>query len=250
MCSGVNRHTLLVALSVLLAQLASAEASAVESLPNTLSESERTLGWRLLFDGKTTRGWRGFGQRNFPVEGWVIEDGCLKHKWRGGGGDIVTEEVFDEFEFEFEWKLTPKSNSGMKYFVLEERNEPLGHEYQVIDDPAYGFEGPDNKYQTASFYGVLAPTVYLPPRPPGQFNQSRVLVRGSIVEHWLNGVKVLEYQLDSPQVREAVSKSKFKSVPGFGSRIKGRLLLQDHGGEVCYRNLRIRPRSALEAGGK
>ncbi|MCX7591174.1 MAG: DUF1080 domain-containing protein, partial [Kiritimatiellae bacterium] len=196
--------------------------------------------WRFLFDGKTTQGWRGFGRKDFPRVGWVVEDGCLKHRARGGGGDIITEETFDEFELEFEWKLSQGSNSGVKYFVVEERREPIGHEYQVIDDPAYGFDKPAHKHQTASFYDVLAPTVYVHPRPPGEFNSSRIVVRGTHVEHWLNGVKVLEYELGSPEVMAAVKKSKFVNVRGFGTKMKGHILLQDHGGEVWFRNIRIR----------
>lgn len=208
-----------------------------------LDSAGRTGEWRLLFDGKTTRGWRGFKQTGFPCKGWIVEDGCLKHCLNGGGGDIVTGETFDEFDLEFEWKLTPGSNSGVKYFVLEERKEPIGHEYQVIDDPAYGFDKAGNKHRTASFYDVLPPSVYLPPRPPGEFNSSRILVCGSHVEHWLNGVKVLEYELGSPAVMAAVRQSKFKGVKGFGTKLKGHLLLQDHGGEVWFRNIRIRTAS-------
>lgn len=215
----------------------------------TKPDSATRMGeWRPLFDGKTTQGWRGFKRTAFPSKGWIIEDGCLKHSLNGGGGDIVTEETFDEFDLEFEWKLTPGSNSGVKYFVLEERKEAIGHEYQVIDDPAYGFDKAGNKHQTASFYDVLPPSVYSPPRPPGEFNSSRILVRGSHVEHWLNGVKVLEYELGSPAVMYAVRQSKFKGVKGFGTKLKGHLLLQDHGGEVWFRNIRIRTASEPSKG--
>lgn len=224
-------------------QLGSGGALAEGDGLNKHDSVDRMGGWRLLFDGKTTEGWRGFKRTGFPSKGWVIEDGCLKHRLNGGGGDIVTEETFDEFDLEFEWKLSPGSNSGVKYFVLEERKEAIGHEYQVIDDPAYGFDKAGHKHQTASFYDVLPPSVYLPPRPPGEFNSSRILVRGSHVEHWLNGVKVLEYELGSPAVMAAVKKSKFKDVKGFGTKLKGHLLLQDHGGEVWFRNIRIRTAS-------
>lgn len=207
---------------------------------NTLTEADRAAGWQLLFDGRTTTGWRGFKQRTFPKQGWVVEDGCLKHQRGGGGGDIVTEAQFEGFEFEFEWKVSPRSNSGVKYFVIEGRAQALGHEYQVIDDAAQGYALAGDKHRTASFYDVLPLTVPVEPKPIGQFNRSRIVVRGQAVEHWLNGVKVLGYELSSPAVQAAVARSKFKDVAGFGTRVRGHLLLQDHGGEVWFRNLRIR----------
>jgi len=233
--------TLLTFLGLLVLSLAPVRsADTAPATANALSEAERAAGWQLLFDGQTTRGWRGFQQKAFPAKGWVVEDGWLKHRLLGGGGDLVTEETFDEFELAFEWKLRPKSNSGVKYFVLEERASPIGHEYQVIDDPAYGFDKPGNKHQTASFYDVLPQTVYHPPLAPGATNHSRILVQGKQVEHWLNGGKVLEYELDSEAVKAAVARSKFNEVKGFGSSIKGHLLLQDHPGEVWFRNLKLR----------
>lgn len=212
------------------------ESSSLHS-PHSSSQSD---GWRFLFDGKSVKCWRGFNQKEFPKKGWVIQDDCLKHLAGGGGGDIITVETFDEFDLEFEWKLSRGSNSGVKYFILEERKEPIGHEYQIIDDPAYGFDKPGNKHQTASFYDVLAPKVYVKPRPVGEFNLSRILVRGTHVEHWLNGQKVLEYELGSPEVLTAVRNSKFRNVGGFGRKVKGHILLQDHGGEVWFRNIRIK----------
>jgi len=193
-----------------------------------------------LFDGQTTKGWRGYKANAFPKGGWQVEDGWLRHRAGGGGGDIVTEETFAEFELTFEWKLAARSNGGIKYFVREEQSSAIGHEYQVIDDPAYGFAKQGNTHQTASFYDVLAQTVYHPPRPPGELNQGRILVNGNRVEHWLNGEKVLEYELDADAVKAAVARSKFKGVKGFGSRVKGHLLLQDHGGDVWFRNIKVR----------
>lgn len=208
---------------------------------NQLTAEERAAGWRLLFDGASTRGWRGYRQEGFPRVGWSVQDGCLKHQARGGGGDIVTEETFDDFELTFEWRLAPKANSGLKYLVTEAHDSAIGHEYQLIDDVGLGFAKAGDKHQTASFYDVLAPTAWTEPRPPGQFNQSRVVVRGRHVEHWLNGSKTLEYELGSEAVRVAVASSKFRNVAGFGSKLKGYLLLQDHGGEAWFRNLKLRP---------
>jgi hypothetical protein len=212
--------------------------------PNTLTAAERAAGWRLLFDGKTTTGWRGFKKADFPARGWTVADGCLKKVATGtgdslGSGDIVTTDTFGDFDLRFEWRIAPGGNSGVKYFVTEERSGPIAHEYQVLDDGAH----PDAKVgphrQAAAFYDVLPPSAAKKLAPVGQFNQSRVLVRGNHVEHWLSGAKVLEYELGSPELKAAIAKSKFKDVVGFGTKIDGRILLQDHGDEVCYRNVKI-----------
>jgi len=213
--------------------------------PNTLSGAERTAGWRLLFDGKTTNGWRGFKKDGFPTQGWAVADGCLKKGPTGAGdslgaGDIVTRDTFGDFDLRFEWRVAAGGNSGVKYFVTEERAGPIAHEYQVLDDTGHPDAKVGTHRQTAAFYDVLAPSPTAKElKPVGQFNQSRVLVRGNHVEHWLNGAKVLEYELGSPELKAAIAKSKFKDVAGFGTKIEGRILLQDHGDEVCYRNLKI-----------
>lgn len=232
-------------LALLPALLLVPTALAAAAGPNTLTPEERKEGWRLLFDGKTTQGWRGFKRADFPSEKWAVQDGCLKTATVAGDsqgvGDIVTLDTFSDFDLRFEWRVSPGGNGGVKYFVTEERPGPIAHEYQVLDDAGH----PDAKvaphHRTAAFYDVLAPDpARTKLRPAGQFNESRVLVRGSHVEHWLNGEKVLEYELGSPALAQAIARSKFKDVSGFGTRIKGRILLQDHGDEVCYRNLRIR----------
>ncbi len=214
------------------------------SPPNQLSLEEQRAGWRLLFDGKTTQGWRGFRKTDFPTETWVVHQGCLEKTATGtgdshGGGDIVTEDTFSDFDLRFEWRIAPGGNSGVKYFVTEERTDPIAHEYQVLDDERH----PDAKVgphrQTAAFYDVLPPARDKPLRPAGDWNQSRILVEGNHVEHWLNGRRVLEYELGSSAVKEAIARSKFKGVAGFGTRIKGHILLQDHGDEVCYRSVKI-----------
>jgi hypothetical protein len=205
--------------------------------PNVLTPEERAAGWTLLFDGGSTRGWRSFKKKDFPAQGWVVDAGCLKHTAKGGGGDIITEAQFDQFDLRWEWKIAPKSNSGLKYFVTENRSSALGHEYQMIDD---GPGGPKAGLgTTASFYAVVPAPATKKLNSPGEWNESRILVRGNHVEHWLNGEKVLDYELGSDAVKEAVARSKFRSTPGFGTRIKGHLLLQDHGGEACFRNIKI-----------
>jgi hypothetical protein len=204
-----------------------------------------TAGWKLLFDGKTTQGWHTFKKELFPDKGWVVEDGWLHCLGKGGGskggGDIISDAEFNDFELQWEWKQASGGNSGVKYFILESRKEALGHEYQMIDDE----REPDakkaaGKRVTASFYDVFAPTTPPTVKPPGEINSSRILVKGNHVEHWLNGVKVLEYECGSEAVKAAVAASKFKTTAGFGDKVTGHLLLQDHNSEVWFRNLRIR----------
>src|SRR5207302_7387734 len=125
---------------------------------------------------------------------------------------------------------------GVKYFISEERAQAVGHEYQMIDDASVK----NPKYSTASFYDVLPPKADKPLKPPGEINHSRVIVQGNHVEHWLNGAKVLEYELGSEQVKAGVAKSKFKDVPGFGTKMKGHILLTEHHDEACFRNVKIR----------
>ena len=220
-------------------------ARAAQPPANTLTAAEREAGWRLLFDGKTTAGWRGFKKDAFPARGWAVEEGCLKKVASGtgdslGSGDIVTTDTFGDFDLRFEWRIAPGGNSGVKYFVTEERSGPIAHEYQVLDDAGHPDAKVGTHRQASAFYDVLPPSASAKVlKPAGQFNRSRVLVRGQHVEHWLNGAKVLEYELGSPDLKAAIAKSKFKDVAGFGTKIAGRILLQDHGDEVCYRNVKI-----------
>lgn len=210
-----------------------------ESRPNQLTSQEKVMGWQLLFDGHSTAGWRSYKTKTFPEKGWVVEGECLKHLAGERGGDLISDRAFYDFDLQFEWKIPAGANSGLKYCVTEDRSAPLGHEYQLIDDAVHPDARRGPKWQTASFYDVL-PATNRVVRPPGEFNQSRILVSGNHVEHWLNGVKALEYELGSPAVLEAVAASKFKNVAGFGTHLNGHLLLQDHGDEICFRNLKIR----------
>jgi len=204
------------------------------------AKSDHAAGWRSLFDGKTTKGWRSFGKETFPDKAWVVEDGWL-HCLGKPGGDIITAAEFNDFELQWDWKQAPAGNSGVKYFVTETRDAPIGHEYQMIDDE----REPDAKLAhgkrvTAAFYDVLAPTLKPPMKPPGEVNHSRILVRGNHVEHWLNGKKVLEYECGSEALKAAIADSKFKTTAGFGDKIKGHILLQNHHSEVWFRNIGIR----------
>ena len=151
----------------------------------------------------------------------------------------MTLDTFSDFDLRFEWRIAPGANSGVKYFVTEERADPIAHEYQVLDDGRHPDARVGPRRQTAAFYDVLPSAADKPLRPVGEWNQSRILVKGNHVEHWLNERKVLEYELGSPELKAAIARSKFKDVAGFGTRIKGHILLQDHGDEVCYRSLKI-----------
>src|SRR6185369_12578544 len=196
-------------------------------------------GWVSLFDGKTSHGWRSFKKPGFPDHGWQVEEGWL-HCLGKNGGDIITDQEFENFELEWDWKQAPGGNSGLKYFITEKRASAVGHEYQLIDEA----REPDaklgeGKRVTAAFYDVLKPAEAPPTKPAGEINHSKLVVRGNHVQHWLNGAKVLEYDCGSEALKAAVAESKFKNVQGFGEKIKGHILLQDHHSEAWFRNIRV-----------
>jgi len=220
-------------------------AAAAAQAPNHLSPDEQKAGWTLLFNGTSLDGWRAYKRPDASGTRWVTKDGLLclapgDSKDTRGARDIVTAKPYAQFELAWDWRVSEGGNSGLKYFVLEDRDAAIGHEYQLIDDAKH----PDAKIgphrQTAALYDVMA-AANRPSKPAGEWNTSRVVVRGKDVEHWLNGTKVLAYTLDSPALREAIAKSKFKDVERFGKPQSGLILLQDHGDAVCYRNVKVRP---------
>jgi hypothetical protein len=196
-------------------------------------------GWKPLFDGSDTAGWKGFNKPNFPEKGWVIQDGWLHHVAGAGGGDIITRETFTDFDLEFEWRIAVGGNSGVKYLIDERRGSPVGHEYQLIDDAAHPDAAHGPRRQTAALYDALPP-IGAVTRPPGEINRSRIVVRGYDVEHWLNGKRVLAYRLESDALMAAKEGSKFKREAKWGTRFATPILLQDHQDAVWFRNIRIK----------
>lgn len=225
----------------------------VNLVPNTVSEQEKQQGVKLLFDGKTTTGWRGAHKEKFPEKGWLVEDGILSVvKSTGGestnGGDIVTEEEFGAFDLQFEFKLTEGANSGVKYFVTEQEKSSgsaIGLEYQILDDAVHpdAKQGVVGNRTLASLYDLI-PSVKVQRglRKIGEWNWGRIVVYpDNRIEHWLNGYKVVEYQRGTPIYQALVARSKYQQWDKFGMAEKGRILLQDHGDAVSFRSIRIRP---------
>lgn len=218
-------------------------------IPNTLTEKEKADGWKLLFDGVTSSGWRGAHKDVFPESGWVIEDGCLKVLASGGaesqaGGDILTNDEFGNFDLFFEFRITEGANSGVKYFVTEKyptAGSAIGLEYQVLDDQRHpdAKMGRDGNRTLGSLYDLI-PAANKRFNGVGQWNAAHIVSLNGHVEHWLNGFKVLEYDRGSDEYRRLVSESKYKDFAGFGEAEKGHILLQDHGNEVWFRSIKIR----------
>ncbi len=211
---------------------------------NALSDAEKSAGWKLLFDGRTLNGWQPVGKAGAPVTGWVVRDGVLFHGKGAGGGDIVTAENFEDFELTWEWKIGEVANSGLKY-NLPDAKKGVGFEYQLVDDEKHpdGIRG-GKLHVTASLYDLIEPSDDRRVKPVGEWNGSRLVVQGDHVEHWLNGVKVVEFDCGSDDLKARIAKSKFKSVANFGGKTKSPILLQDHGDEVSFRNLKLRAPAA------
>ena len=213
--------------------------------PNSLSSLERATGWRLLFDGATTNGWRRMGGGPFPESGWEVIDGCLVHRKRGGGGDIVFDEEFGDFELELEWKVAPGANSGIKYRLPENEGQRsmFGHEYQVLDDALH--RDGNNPLTSAAAVYALYPAEGKSLVRTGAFNHARIVARGAHVEHWLNGVRVVDYEIESEDWLQRVANSKYRNSADFGRAPRGLIGLQDHGDEVWFRSIKLRPLDAL-----
>lgn len=227
-------------------------APVVNLIPNTLTEQEKKNGFKLLWDGKTTNGWRGAYKKDFPQRGWEIKEGVLSVIPSGGqessnGGDIVTEQLFGAFDLQFDFKLSEGANSGVKYFVTESegnKGSAIGLEYQILDDDKHpdAKMGRDGNRTLGSLYDLItSKKIPLSRKKIGEWNTGRIRVfPNNTVEYWLNGVKILEYERGSSEFLKLVSESKYRDWPNFGMAPKGRILLQDHGDAVSFRSIKIK----------
>jgi hypothetical protein len=223
---------------VLIGLAPAARAQDSAQAPNSLTSTEKHAGWRLLFNGTTTDGWRGFKRNGMP-SGWRVVDGALT-RVDSAAGDIITLEQFQNFELKLQWNIVPGGNSGIMYRVTEagDATYETGPEMQVLDDAGH----PDGKSRltaAGSCFG-LYPSPAGIVRLPGQWNEVRIVVNGNHVEHWLNGTKVVEYELGSPDWAAKVAASKFRQWPGYGKASRGYIALQDHGEQVAFRSIKIR----------
>jgi len=229
--------------------------------PNELTAAERATGWRLLFDGRTLSGWRGLGYDSVPTAHWKVADGAIEKIASGNvpkladgqpahGGDLMTVDSFGDFELAFEWKVAPGANSGVKYNVSERlsmsqapNHAALGFEYQILDDDRHE-DGKLPSHRAGALYDLIAPNARKHVRPVGEWNRSRIVFRGGHGEHWLNGEKIVEFDLGTPRMDSLIAASKYRSIPGFADRREGggHIVLQDHGDEAYFRSIKVRER--------
>ncbi len=243
---------------------ANADATAANAAPNSLSSAERAAGWRLLFDGHSFAGWRGLGYDSVPTAHWRVVNGAIEKiankdvaKGADGkripGGDLISDATFNDFELSWDWKITPAGNSGLKYNVSEElsmtapivsarpSHEAVGFEYQMLDDDRHS-DGKLPTHRSGALYDMLVPSADKRLAPVGEWNHSRIVFVGNHGEHWLNGVKVVEYDLGTPRVDSAFAHSKFHTKPWYPQKRTGHIVLQDHGDEVYFRSIKIKAR--------
>jgi len=250
--SGLRIIPVLAAVAVL-CMLGGASAARAQ---NQLTAAEEAEGWKLLFDGSTFKGWRGLGYDVVPTAHWMVQDGAIRKIPSGQvqrqadgqpsfGGDLMTVDAYRDFDFSFEWKVSPAGNGGVKYNVSEELSRSIppdhaakGFEYQVLDDERHP-DGRGANHRAGGLYDLIAPDgAQL--EPVGEWNTARIVLRGNHGEHWLNGKKVVEYELGSAAMDSLLARSKYRTIPGFADRRAGHIVLQDHTDEVWYRNLKIR----------
>ena len=220
-----------------------------EAAPNTLTQQEQENGWELLFDGESTDQWRGYNQEAFPEDGWVVEDGTLMIQGSdggvsGSGGDIITTETYDDFILKLEWKIAEGGNSGIFYRAIEQETQPIywsAPEMQVLDNANHpdANRGENGNRKAGSLYDLI------PAQPQnftghGEWQQVKIVADGAQIEHWLNGEKVVEYELWTPEWYQMVRDSKFECHPEFGDAHEGYIGLQDHGTTAQFRNIKIK----------
>lgn len=237
----------------MMAAILSVQTSPAQT-PNTLTPAEKSAGWKLLFNGHDSTGWRSTRSSAFPASGWEVKDGLLAVTESGGeeggnAGDIITTREYTNFELTVDFRITPGANSGIKYFVNlndtpghEGHGSNIGFEYQILDDARHPDAklGKDGDRTIASLYDMIPAAANKPTHPIGEWNTARIVIRGTHGEHWLNGVKVVEYDRKTPAFRALVAGSKYHVYPGFGEADHGYILLQDHGFPVQFRNIKLR----------
>ncbi len=218
---------------------------------NQLTAAEKADGWQLLFDGHSFAGWRGYRMQGPPPLGWQIKDGTLQTvpcgpyvpnpDPRTQGVELVTTGRYTDFELSWEWRIAPGGNNGIKYFVTEDRPEAPGLEYQMLDDTGDAHrDWRGAVHRNAALYDLIAPAADKPMRPAGEWNQSRIVVKGKNAEHWLNGRRVLAYEIGGEAMKTGLARSKFKNFPGFGDKITGPILLTYQPHVCAYRNIKLR----------
>jgi len=208
---------------------------------NTLSEKEKKDGWVLLFDGESTKGWRNY--KNREADGWAVANGEVYCKETGvtKRADLITVDQYENYELQIDWKISPKHNSGIIYMVTEDNGASYesGPEYQLIDDIGYPDKLSDKQLSGAN-YDMQAPSAKVS-KPAGEFNHTKIVINKGHVEHWLNGTKVVDYQLWTSEWEQQKANSKWKDVKTYGMSKKGYIALQDHGGGVAFKNIKIKP---------
>lgn len=229
----------------------------VKNQDEILSKEEKEQGWVLLFNGKTFAGWRGLGRDTVEIQHWKVEDGMI-HKLKNddvpplpngekiNGGDLMTIDTFSNFELSFEWKILRDGNSGIKYNVSEKISKTygsgfnaLGFEYQILDDSALIYKELKPTQYTGALYEMYAPqNVQL--KSAGEFNQGRILVNGNHGEHWVNGIKVVEFEFATAEFDSLFRLSKYAKYPGFEKKRSGHIVITNHSDESWYRNIKIR----------
>lgn len=217
-----------------------AVTAAVGALWGAKADAAAKAASRVLFDGKSTDAWRGYKRDAFPTKGWAVENGILKTIVGGDKVDIITKDTYKDFDLELEWRVSPAGNSGVFYDVAETGAEGwhTGPEMQVLDDARHK-DGQVGKTSAGSLYALIAPSAKVV-KPAGEWNQARLVKKGNHVEHWLNGTKIVEYELGSPALLALIADSKFKDQPRFAKEGQGHIALQHHGEEAWFRNVRIK----------
>jgi hypothetical protein len=217
-----------------------AVTAAVGALWGAKSDAAARAASRVLFDGKGTDAWRAYKRDTFPTKGWVVENGTLKTVVGGDKVDIITRDVYKDFDLELEWRVAPGGNSGVFYDVAETAEEGwhTGPEMQILDDAVHK-DGQDPKTSAGSLYALIGPRAKVV-KPAGEWNKARIVKKGARVEHWLNGTKIVEYELGSPALAALIADSKFKDQPRFAREGQGHIALQHHGEEAWFRNVRIK----------